>query len=195
MTRNLARTSALALLLSLAACRNVAPKPQQAGDWHFEGSTSALYSTTDGGDFGDEDTLDLQITGGAFAIDQLLVEGILGISDTTFEAPSGSNETETTTMEIGFGARYYPTTDGASRPYLGIRTGMSHINVDDDFTGTDESDTSPFVEGRLGLEAFVSSAAAIDMGVRWQEVFSRDLGSSDDDLTTFGLFLGFSVWL
>jgi opacity protein-like surface antigen len=196
MTRTLARTSALVLLLSFAAsCKGVAPKPVQAGDWHLEGSSAALYSKTDGGDFGDTDTLDVQITGGVFALDQLLVEAIFGVSDSTFEDGSTSDETTTTTMDMGFGARYYPMPEGSSRPYLGIRSGLSHINVDDEFTGLDESDTSPFFEARLGLEAFVSTSAAVDMGVRWQEVFSRDLGSSDDDLSTFGIFLGLSIWL
>ena len=191
----LVRSSALALSLGLcASCVSFAPRPVAAGDWHFGGSSSGLWSTTDGGDYGDTDSLDLQVTGGRFVSEQVLVEGVVEIADANLEDSSG-DETDLTTFHVGAGARYYAMTDGTSRPYLGLRGGFSHINIDDDFSGTDESDTSPFAEVRLGLESMVSPCAAVDMGISWQEIFSRRLGSLDDDITTFGLFVGFSIWL
>ena len=195
-TSILARASALAFLLGLAAaCKStVAPPPSHPGDWHFEGGSSALYSTSNGGDFGDTDVIAFSVEGGQFVLDQLLVEGIVSVNDTNFE-DSANNELETTTMQLGVGARYYTNPEGSSRPYLAAQVGFDHFDVNDDFTGADESDTSPFVEARLGLEAFVGNATAVDMGVSWQEVFSRDIGSSSDDISTFGVFVGFSVWL
>lgn len=196
LTSTLARTSALALVLGLtAACAStIAPRPSQAGDWHFEGGSSALYSASNGGDYGDTDIIAVEISGGRFVTDQVLVEGIASANDTSFE-DNANNTLETTAFELGVGARFYPTPEGASRPYIAAQGGFNNYGINDDFTGADESDTSPFVEARLGLEAFVSSCAAIDMGVSWQEIFSRDIGSSDDDITTFGVFVGFSVWL
>ena len=187
--------SLFALALTLAAgCASHPPRPTQAGDWHFEGSSSGLWSKTEGGDFGDTETISAQVTGGRFATDQLLIEGIVGASDSNVEDDDGF-ETDIATMQLGIGARYYTTSEGSSRPYLGVRGGFSNVNVDDDFAGTDESDTSPFVDARLGLEAFVAESAAVDFGVNWQEIFSRDLGSVEEDLTTFGVYVGFSVWL
>jgi hypothetical protein len=195
MFPSLVRTAALALGLTFTtACMTTAPRPIQAGDWHFGGSSGGLWSKTDGGDFGDTQTFDAQITGGRFVTDQVHVEGIVGVSDSNFEDSSG-DESDVTTMKLGAGARYYPSPEGASRPYIGLRGGFSHINVDDDFTGTDESDTSPFLEARLGLEAMLGANAAVDLGLSWEQIFSRQLGSVDEDFTTFGLFVGFSIWL
>jgi hypothetical protein len=197
----LARHSTLVLsLLSLsttlaAGCAGTRPpRATQAGDWHYEGSSSGLWSKTEGGDFGDTETIAVQVTGGRFATDQLLIEGIVGASDSNVEDDAGF-ETDISTMQLGIGARYYTTHEGSNRPYLGVRGGFSNVNVDDDFAGTDESDTSPFVDARLGMEAFVAESAAVDFGVNWQEIFSRDLGSVEEDLTTFGIYVGFSIWL
>ena len=191
-----ARASALALGLAfVASCASTnPPRPSQAGDWHWEAGSSALFSTTDGGDFGDTDVFSVDFTGGRFATDQLLIEGIASASDTQFEDSSGA-EVDTNTMEIGIGARFYPSPDGSSRPYIGVRTGMNIFDINDDIAAVDETDTSPFVEGRLGLEAFVSSCAAVDMGVSWKQIFARDLGTTEDDVSTLALFVGFSIWL
>lgn len=196
LTSILARTSVLALGLALfASCKSTsAPCPTQVGDWHWEGGSSALYSTTDGGDFGDTDVFAVEFTGGRFATEQLLVEGIIGVNDTQFEDSTGA-EVDTTTMDVGIGVRFYTNTEGSSRPYIGVRTGMNIFDVNDDIAATDETDTSPFVEGRLGLEAFVSSCAAVDMGVSWKEIFSRDLGTTEEDISTLAFFVGFSIWL
>jgi len=176
LTSTLARTSVLALLIGLAAsCQTpIAPRPAQPGDWHIEGSTSALYTTTQSGDYGDTDTFALRFAGGRFVTDQILVEGLADVNDTTFE-DNANNEIRTTAMDLGIGGRYYTTTEGSSRPYLAVNTGFNFVDIHDDFTGSDDSDTSPFVGASLGLEAFV--------------------GSSEDDLATYGVFVGFSLWL
>lgn len=196
LTPILARTSALALGLALiASCASTsAPRPTQAGDWHWEAGSAALYSATDGGDFGDTDVFSVDFTGGCFATDQLLIEGIVGMSDTTFEDSAGA-EVNTTTMDVGIGARFYTSPDASTRPYIGVRTGMSVYDINDDIAAVDESDASPFVEGRLGLEAFVTSCAAVDMGASWKQIFSRDLGTTEEDISTVALFVGFSIWL
>ena len=196
LTSIFARTTVLALVLGLASsCASpINPRPAQAGDWHIEGDTSALYTTTQGGDYGDTDTFALRFAGGRFVTDQILVEGLAGASDTTFE-DNANNELRTTTMELGIGGRYYTTTEGSSRPYIAANTGFNFVDIHDDFTGNDDSDSSPFVGASLGIEAFVGSCAAVDMGFSWQEVFSRNLGSSSDNLNTYGVFVGFSLWL
>ncbi|MFN0007578.1 MAG: hypothetical protein ACKVXR_06680 [Planctomycetota bacterium] len=196
LTSILSRASALALGLTfVASCASTnPPRPSQAGDWHWEGGSSALFSMTDGGDFGDTDVFSVDVAGGRFATDQLLIEGIASASDTQFEDSAG-DEINTSTMEIGVGARFYPSPDGSSRPYIGLRTGMNVFDINDDIAATDETDTSPFVEARLGLEAFVSSCAAVDMGFSWKQIFSRDLGPTEDDVSNLALFVGFSIWL
>ena len=197
LTSTLARTTVLALVLGLASscAAPINPRPAQAGDWHIEGDSSALYSQTQGGDHGDTDNLAARFTGGRFVNDQILVEGIVGVSASKFTEDGTNNELKTTTMDLGVGGRYYTNTEGSTRPYIAVNTGFNFVDIHDDFTGNDDSDNSPFVGASLGFEAFVGSNVAVDMGFSWQEIFSRDLGSTSDNLNTYGVFVGFSLWL
>jgi hypothetical protein len=192
-SRNRAFASALILLVVAGCSSTASPRSARAGDWHFDGGTSSLGSRTDGGDFGDVDTISAQIAGGVFVARHLLLEGLLAADHFSFDG-DGNVETKLTTASVGAGLRLYSFSEGKTRPYLGLRGGLSHLDVNDEFTGLDDSDTAPFAEARLGLESFLGDTVALDIGLYWQGIFARELRGIEDDISSVGAYVGLSIW-
>ena len=182
----------LALFASCKMAQSV--RPAKVGDWRVNGQSNALLSTRDGGDLGDTDTFQVGASAGRFISEGWMLEGI-GTLEATKEEDAGGNDTDIMIFTIGGGVRYYFDTQSPSRPYAGIQGGIASLDLDDDSTGIDDSDTAPFVRAVGGIEMFLNDHAAIDVGVSFEEIFDLELVSVEDDLQTISAFVGLSIWL
>jgi len=193
-SRILPAVALLAGLLS-TACQTSGPvRPASIGDWRVAGASNALIASRDGGDFGDTDTIRGGISGGRFFTDEMMWEGVVTLEDTKAENSAGA-DTDAQVFTLGGGVRYYFDTVSASRPYAVAQAGLARLDVDDDVTGVDDSDTAPFLRVGGGLESFLNEHIAVDFGVMYERIFDLDLESANDDISTLAAMVGISVWL
>jgi hypothetical protein len=187
-----------ALLVGLVLCtscrlaQNV--RPAQVGDWRINGQSNALLSTQDGGDLGDKDTFRVGASAGRFIAENWMLEGI-GTLEATKQENSNGDDTDTQVFTVGAGARYYFDTQSPSRPYGVVQAGIANVDIDDDATGIDDSDTAPFVRVAGGIELFLNDYAAVDLGLAFEQIFDLEIAATEDDLTTVSGFVGLSIWL
>jgi len=163
------------------------------GDYHVAAGSSGLLQTTDGGDYGDSKEFSMNGSAGKFLSENLLLEGVAFLSSRSAEADNG-NDTDATIAALGAGVRYYTDTQSTRRPYFGAAAGLAHVSFDDDGTGIDDSDTTPFLQVHGGLEAFLTNTVAVDLNLFLRDVLELELESAEDDITTFGLAVGLSIW-
>ena len=184
--------AALALLPACKMAQNV--RPAQIGDWRINGQSNAMLSSQDGGDLGDKDTLRLGASAGRFVADGWMLEGI-GTLEATKEEDSAGNDRDVTIFTVGAGARYYFDTQSTTRPYAAVQGGIASIDLDDDATGIDDSDTAPFARLAGGVELFLNDNVSVDLGVAFERIFDLEIVDVSDDLTTISGYVGLSVWL
>jgi len=164
------------------------------GAWRVAGASRALFSSTDAGDLGDSDSTELLLSAGRMLSGNLMLEGVGLASSSSFEDPSGTDRDIDTTA-LGLGVRYYLDAQSATRPYVSAAGGFARLDIDDDFSGIDDSDTAPFVRAGAGFEHFLSEAVAIDLGLFLQRIEDLQIENFDNDLDTYGIAIGLSVWL
>lgn len=186
-----------ALLASVALCCGCAtppaPAPTARGDWHFSGGSRGVFEVQDGGDFGDRDRIAAEASGGRFASERLLLEALLSVSLDSAEDDATGADADTTVLAAGAGLRYYFDSQSLRRPYAGIAGALADFDIDVD-GGIDDSDVVPLVQVRVGLETFLTETVALDVGAGVQHAFGLDLGGVEDDLTTYGVSAGISIW-
>ena len=189
------RSLLLVCLLLPAACKTSSPPPPaRVGDWRIAGASNALLASRDGGDFGDTDVFRGGVSAGRMISETLMLEGVATFEDSKAEDSAG-NDTNLRTFSVGGGVRYYFDTQSASRPYIGVQGGIAAVDVDDDLTTIDDSDTAPFARAGIGLESFLNEHAALDIGLVYERIFNVELNSVEDDMSTVAGMIGLSVWL
>lgn len=157
------------------------------GDWRVAGGSGALFETTDFGG-ADQTVFGLGVSAGKMTTDNLMVEGVFDFSTTEFEV-DGGGEASTTRFDLGAGVRYYFDIEGSTKPYARAMGGITFADVE--FGGASDDDTGPFLGIGGGAETFFTEHFSVEYGLRLVQAF----GLFDEDVTTFGLFVGLAVWL
>ena len=169
------------------------PRAISAGDWHFSGGSRGLLEVQDGGDFGDETQLAAEASGGRFTSDRVLLEGIASLNMESTEDEGSGADADTTVVSAGAGARYYFDSESLRRPYVAASAALARFDIDiDGFV--DDSDIVPLLQARVGMEIFLTEIIAIDLAAGVQHVFELQLENVEDDITTFGISAGISLW-
>jgi hypothetical protein len=183
------------LATSLASCKMAQTvRPAAVGDWRVNGQSNAMISSTDGGDLGDTDEFRIGASAGRFVSPGWLLEGV-GTLDAKKEEDSAGNDRDTTIFTVGAGVRYYFDTVSPTRPYAALQGGIASIDLDDDATGIDDSDTAPFARIAGGVELFLNDHVSVDIGLAYERIFDIEIVDVSDDLSTFAGYVGLSVWL
>lgn len=158
-------------------------------DWRVGASSGAFFAQSNDVR-ADLSKFEAELAVGRMVRSHWLLEAVI----TGATEAEGRTETDSSRYSALVGVRYYWRDGAATRPFVGVRGGLTRVDVDQG-GGVSDADVSPIAAMLIGLESWLTPQVSVELGVAGGRTFDEELFGSADNANLFNAFIGLGVWL